>query len=402
MPRTRLSLALIAAALFLPVLAACNDSSGSKDKGAASTAPARPPSAVATVTVTPEKIAIVNELPGRISPTRIAEVRPRVSGIVTDRVFTQGSRVEAGEVLYKIDPAKFKVEVARTQASLERAKAEQLRAQQDADRQKQLLDRKVIAAQQLETSNATLAQANAAVAVAKAELDAAELDLEYADVRAPISGRIGRALITEGALVSANNAEPLATILQLDPVYADFTQSVRELMALRKSLNMGALAEDPGEAPVKLVLDDGTEYGRSGRLLFSDTTVDRTTGQVILRAEFPNPDGDLLPGLYVRVLIEQGVDQEALAVPQQAVQHDAGGNAQVYVVNADSKAELRPVTTGRVVGQRWIITEGLQAGDKVIVEGFQKIRPGAPVNPQPWQSEGTAVTEPSDGSQKAG
>ena len=376
MPRTRFSLALIAAALFLPALAACNDSSGSKEKGAASAAPARPPSAVATVTVTPEKIAIVNELPGRISPTRIAEVRPRVSGIVTDRVFTQGSRVEAGEVLYKIDPAKFKVEVARTQASLERAKAEQLRAQQDADRQKQLLDRKVIAAQQLETSNATLAQANAAVAVAKAELDA--------------------------ALVSANNAEPLATILQLDPVYADFTQSVRELMALRKSLNMGALAEDPGEAPVKLVLDDGTEYGRSGRLLFSDTTVDRTTGQVILRAEFPNPDGDLLPGLYVRVLIEQGVDQEALAVPQQAVQHDAGGNAQVYVVNADSKAELRPVTTGRVVGQRWIITEGLQAGDKVIVEGFQKIRPGAPVNPQPWQSEGTAVTEPSDGSQKAG
>lgn len=402
MPRTRFSLALIAAALLLPTLAACNDSGG-KDKGAASAAPARPPSAVSVITVAPEAIAIVNELPGRISPTRTAEVRPRVSGIVTDRVFTQGSRVEAGDVLYKIDPAKFKVEVARTQASLERAKAEQLRAQQDADRQKQLLDRKVIAAQQLETSNATLAQANANVAVAKAELDAAELDLQYADVRAPISGRIGRALITEGALVSANNAEPLATILQLDPVYADFTQSVRELMALRKSLNMGALAKDPGEAPVKLVLDDGTEYNAPGRLLFSDTTVDRTTGQVILRAEFPNPDGDLLPGLYVRVLIEQGVEQSALAVPQQAVQHDAGGNAQLYVVDADSKAELRPVSTGRVVGQRWIITEGLKDGDKVIVEGFQKIRPGAPVNAQPWKSDGTAETEPSgDASRKAG
>ncbi|MGX1100751.1 efflux RND transporter periplasmic adaptor subunit [Amorphus sp. MBR-141] len=401
MSRTRSSFALIAAALLLPMLAACNDSGDGKDKAAA--APARPPSAVSIITVEPEVIPIVNELPGRISPTRIAEVRPRVSGIVTDRVFTQGSRVEAGDVLYKIDPAKFKVEVARTQASLERAKAEQLRAQQDTDRQKLLLDRKVIAAQALETSTATLAQANANVAVAKAELEAAQLDLQYADVKAPISGRIGRALITEGALVSANNTEPLATILQLDPVYADFTQSVRDLMALRNSLHMGALAKDPGEAPVKLLLDDGTPYGQPGRLLFSDTTVDRTTGQVILRAEFPNPDGDLLPGLYVRVLIEQGIEENALAVPQQAVQHDAGGNAQVYVVSADSKAELRPVETGRIIGERWIISEGLKAGDKVIVEGFQKIRPGAPVNGQPWKSEGTAVTEPSTGApQKAG
>ncbi len=208
MPRIRFSLALIAAALLLPTLAACNDSGDGKDKAAAPSAPARPPSAVSVITVAPEAIPIVNELPGRISPTRVAEVRPRVSGIVTDRVFTQGSRVEAGDVLYKIDPAKSKVEVARTQASLERAKAEQLRAQQDADRQKQLLDRKVIATQQLETSTATLAQANANVAAAKPELDPAELDLQYADVRAPSYGRLGRVLPTEGALASAHHLPP--------------------------------------------------------------------------------------------------------------------------------------------------------------------------------------------------
>ncbi|WP_018700867.1 efflux RND transporter periplasmic adaptor subunit [Amorphus coralli] len=393
MPRIHLPLALAAILCLAPVLAACNDSGEAQEKGAAA-APQRPPSPVAIVTVEPERIPIIDELPGRISPTRIAEVRPRVSGIVTDRVFTQGSRVEAGDVLYKIDPAKFKVAVAQAEASLARAKAEQLRAQQSADRQKQLLDRKVIAAQAYETANATLAQADATVAVAQAELEAAQLDLEYADVKAPISGRIGRALITEGALVSANNTEPLATILQLDPVYADFTQSVRDLMALRKSLKMGALAKDPGEAPVALLLDDGSEYGHPGRLLFSETTVDRTTGQVILRAEFPNPDGDLLPGLYVRVQIEQGQQENALAVPQQAVRHDAGGNAQLFVVNDESKVEPRPVETGRVVGERWIISEGLQPGDRVIVEGFQKIGPGAPVAPQPWKPDGTAESDP--------
>ncbi|MEW5424934.1 efflux RND transporter periplasmic adaptor subunit [Amorphus sp. 3PC139-8] len=388
MLRTPFAITKIAAIALLLGLAACNDAEQSSNQAAA--APARPPSPVSVVTVEPDKIPIVDELPGRISPTRIAEVRPRVSGIVVERVFTQGSRVEKGDVLYKIDPAPFQVEVQRAEASLKRAEAEQLRAQQDADRQQKLLDRKVVAQQAYDTASAELAQANANVALAKAELAAAKLNLEYADVTAPISGRIGRALITEGALVSANNSEPLATILQLDPVYADFTQSVREMMALRKALDMGALAKDPGEAPVKLVLDDGTEYGEPGRLLFSETTVDRTTGQVILRAEFPNTDGILLPGLYVRVLIEQGVQQNAIAVPRQAVQRDASGNARVFVVGEDSTAQVRQVSVGRVIDDRWIIEEGLKPGDKVIVEGFQKIGPGAPVAPQPWQPKGTA------------
>lgn len=396
MSRSPAAFAKIAAIGLLTVLAACNDAEQTPQKAAG--APARPPSPVSVITVEPEQIPIVDELPGRISPTRIAEVRPRVSGIVTERVFTQGGRVEKGDVLYKIDPAPFQVEVQRAEASLQRAQAELLRAQQDADRQKKLLDRKVVAQQAFETATATLAQANANVAASKAELAKAKLDLEYANVTAPISGRIGRALITEGALVSANNSEPLATILQLDPVYADFTQSVREMMSLRKALDMGALAKDPGEAPVKLVLDDGTEYDQPGRLLFSETTVDRTTGQVILRAEFPNKDGVLLPGLYVRVLIEQGVRQNALAVPKQAVQRDASGNARLFVVSTDNKAEIRQVATGRVSGDRWIIEDGLAPGDKVIVEGFQKIGPGAPVAPQPWQPKGTASEEKPAGS----
>ncbi|MDQ0313780.1 efflux RND transporter periplasmic adaptor subunit [Amorphus orientalis] len=382
---------LVAIALLL-VLAACNDTEQQSSSGA-SAAPARPPSPVSIVTVEPQQIPIVDELPGRIAPTRTAEVRPRVSGIVTERVFTQGSRVEKGDVLYKIDSAPFEVQVKRAEANLKRAQAEQLRAQQDADRQKKLLDRNVVAQQAYDVASAELAQANANVAAAEAELRTAKLDLEYANVTAPISGRIGRALITEGALVSANNSEPLATILQLDPVYADFTQSVREMMSLRKALKMGSLAKDPGEAPVKLVLDDGTEYAHAGTLLFSDTAVDRTTGQVILRAEFPNPDGELLPGLYVRVQIEQGIQNNALAVPRQAVQRDASGNARVFVVDGESKAAVRPVTIGRVAGDSWIVEEGLQAGDKVIVEGFQKIGPGAPVAPQPWKADGTAEGE---------
>lgn len=368
----------------------CVGAGGGTGVSAALAQQARPPSPVSVVTVASEAIPIVNELPGRIAPTRIAEVRPRVSGIVVERVFTQGSRVEKGDLLYKIDPAPFQVEVQRAEATLKRAEAEQLRAQQDADRQKKLLDRRVVAQQAFDIATAELAQANASVAAAKAELNKAKLDLEYTNVTAPISGRIGRALITEGALVSSNNADPLAIVLQLDPVYADFTQSVRDMMALRKALELGALAKDPGEAPVKLVLDDGTQYQHPGKLLFSETTVDRTTGQVILRAEFPNPDGELLPGLYVRVLIEQGVRQNALSVPQQAVQRDASGNARLFVVGADNKAEVRQVTAGRVVGQRWIIEDGLEPGDQVIVEGFQKIGPGAPVAPQPWQPKGTA------------
>lgn len=350
-----------------------------------------PPVAVSAVTAAAQDLPITNELPGRIAPTRMAEVRPRVSGIVVERVFEQGSRVKEGDVLYRIDPEPFKVQVDSSRATLKRAEAAQLRARQQADRQKELRERNISSVSQLEDAVATLAQADADVALAHAGLAAAELNLQYTEVRAPITGRIGRALITEGALVSS--ADKLATVQQLDPVYADFTQSVNALMALRRALKEGTVSKvGPDHAEVRLLLDDGTEYQHPGRLLFSEATVDVTTGQVILRGEFPNPDGDLLPGMYVRVQIQQGVERGVIAIPQQAVQRDGGGRAQVYVVQADDTVELRTVRTGRAVGNRWIIEEGLKAGERVVVEGFQKLRPGAAVSAQGWKVDASPAT----------
>ncbi|HEY9536985.1 MAG TPA: efflux RND transporter periplasmic adaptor subunit [Kiloniellaceae bacterium] len=371
---------LLAAAL-LTLLAACDD--GAPAPGAAT---AVPPVAVSTVTARAEAIPVVNELPGRIAPTNIAEVRPRVSGLIVERVFEQGSIVQAGDVLYRIDPAPFRVQVESAEATLRRAEATQVLARQQADRQRELRERNVASAQQLDNAVAVLAQADADVAAARAGLAAARLDLQYTEVKAPISGRIGRALITEGALVSTSGNVVLAIIRQLDPIYADFTQSANQLMELRRALDSGILtAAGPGGAAVRLLFDDGSAYSHSGRLLFSEATVDATTGQVTLRGEFPNPDNVLLPGMYVRVVIEQATRPDAIAVPQQAVQRDTAGRAQLYIVGADGTVELRTVKAGDVAGDRWVIEEGLRPGELVVVEGFQKIRPGAKVDAQPWQ-----------------
>lgn len=396
------SIKMAAAASLLAILTACGDADSSNQAAA----PAMPPSAVSVVEVTHESIPIVNELPGRIAPVRIAEVRPRVSGIVQERVFEQGSIVQEGDLLYRIDPEMFRVQVESAQATLQRAEALQLQARQAADRQKQLRERNVTSTQQVDDAIAALAQANAEVAIAKAGLEQAQLNLDYASIKAPITGRIGRAQITEGALVSANSPESLATIQQVDPVYADFTQSASALLKLRKAMEEGALTgSESGEAVVKLLMDDGSAYAHDGRLLFLEAVVDATTGQVTLRGEFPNPEGDLLPGMYVRVQIEQGVEQNAIAVPQQAVQRGSGGDAHVYVVSAENTVELRPVKVGRAIGDRWVIDSGLSEGDKVIVEGFQKIRPGAPVNAQPWKAENndasTDANEPAETAGKA-
>jgi membrane fusion protein, multidrug efflux system len=363
---------------FSVALAGCKD-------GQPAQGHAMPPASVGVVTVAPEDIAITNELPGRIAPTRIAQVRPRVSGIVIERVFQQGTRVKAGDVLYRIDPEPFRVQVERAKATLQRAEATRIQAQQQAERYEQLRTRNVASPQQYESAVATLAQADADVASGKAGLAAAQLDLQYADVTAPIGGRIGRALVTEGALVAANGSEPMAIVQQLDPVYADFTQSATDLVRLRKALQAGALAStDQDEARVRLLMDDGSPYPHFGRLLFSEATVDATTGQVTLRGEFPNPNNDLLPGLYVRVQIEQGVQQNAIAVPQQAVQRNTAGQAQLFVVKADDTAELRTVTSSRVVGTRAVIDDGLKPGERVVVEGFQRLRPGAKVKATAW------------------
>lgn len=371
------------------VLAACSEAGGQSEQAAA---PAMPPSTVSVVTLATESVALIDELPGRIVPTRIAEVRPRVSGIVLERVFEQGSFVEQGDILYRIDPATFQVQVDSAEANLASAKAAQLQAQQAAGRQDALRTNNVASQQQLDNAVASLAQADATVAAAEANLAGALLNLEYTEVRAPISGHIGRALITEGALVTGSGAENLATIQQFDPVYADFTQSSSELITLRRALEDGTLiSAGEDQASIRLILDDGSEYPHKGRLLFQESAVDASTGQVTMRAELPNPDGDLLPGLYVRVLIEQAVDQDAIAIPQQSLIRDAGGNSQVYLVNAEGRVELRTVQVGRALGNRYLINAGLVIGDKVVVEGFQKIGPGATVNAEEWQPSGVAA-----------
>lgn len=371
----------------LLILAGCNDE---QQQGGGF---AFPPPQVAVITVKAEDVPITNDLPGRIAATRVAEVRPRVSGIVVERVFEQGSQVKEGDVLYRIDPAPFQVQVDSAEATLRRAKAVQTQARVDSERQEQLKKSNVASAQAYDDAIAKLAQADADVAIAQAGLETARLNLQYADVKAPISGRIGRALITEGALVSAGGTENLATIQQLDPVYADFTQSATDLIRLRKALQDGALMADNNSADVKLMLDDGTEYPHPGKLLFSEAAVDETTGQVTLRGEFPNPDGDLLPGMYVRVLIEQGIERGAVLVPQQAVQRDSSGGALVYVVSADNKAGIRNVRVGRASGTRWVITDGLKGGEKIIVEGFQKVQPGAEVVPSEWDPNAAAEAQ---------
>ncbi|MDX3975693.1 efflux RND transporter periplasmic adaptor subunit [Shinella sp.] len=368
----------------LMILAGCQEEQA--QQGGA----AFPPPQVAVVTVKAEDVPITNDLPGRIAATRTAEVRPRATGIVIERIFEQGSQVKEGDVLYRIDPAPFQVQVTSAEATLRRAKAVQAQANNTAARQEQLRKSNVASAQTYDDAVAQLAQADADVAIAEASLATAKLNLEYTDVKAPISGRIGRALITEGALVSANGTENLATIQQLDPVYADFTQSATDLIRLRKALQDGALMADNNSAKVNLVLDDGSAYAHPGKLLFSEAAVDETTGQVTLRGEFPNPDGDLLPGMYVRVQIEQGIEKNAVIVPQQAVQRDASGSALVYVVSADNKAGTRSVRVGRAAGTNWVITDGLKNGEKIIVEGFQKVQPGGEVVPAEWDPNAVA------------
>ena len=383
-PTSTLSRILVIA---LPLFAAAC----SEEKQPAKTAAQMPPVTVGIVTAEAQTLPVTNNLPGRIAPTRIAEVRPRVTGIVVERVFQQGSLVKQGDVLYRIDPAPFRVRVESAEATLKRAEATQLQARQQSDRIVELRERNVASAQQQESAVAALAQADADVAAGKAGLAAAQLDLQYSEVRAPISGRIGRALITEGALVGTGAADILATIQQLNPVYADFTQSAGELLALRRALKLGALtSSDPGAANVQLLFDNGERYRHSGKLLFSEATVDATTGQVTLRGEFPNPEGDLLPGMYVRVEIEQGMQSNAIAVPQQAIQRDGRGQAQLYILKQDGTLELRPVRAGRTLDNRQVIDDGLKPGEQVVVEGFQKIRPGAKFTGAPWQAAAPA------------
>jgi membrane fusion protein, multidrug efflux system len=374
-------------AAFTPLLAGCDESSS-----AISAAQPNDPD-VSIVIVKPQPRAVVRELPGRIAPTRVSDVRPRVSGIVVERLFHQGSEVKAGEPLYRIDPRPFEVELQSTEAALARAQATHDQTVSHARRIATLTSQR--AAPEAENEKAISAERQAAADVEgrKADVARARLNLGYATIRAPIDGVVGAALASEGALVVQNETASLATIQQLDPIYADFTQSVNELNQLRRAFESGDLERiAPDAAKVHLVLDDNTLYSLDGKLLFSDAKVDANTGQVTLRGEFRNPKRELLPGMYVRVRIDQGLDSDAIAVPQQAIQRNGGGGSEVFVVKDDNHIAVQPVRTGSAQDGIWFVTDGLKAGDKVVVEGFQKFAAGDRVKPQSW-SEADATAD---------
>lgn len=340
-------------------------------------APVEAPRPVSVSTVVTEPLVLTSELPGRIEPVRVAEVRARVAGIVVQKRFEEGADVKAGDLLFQIDPAPLKAVVSRAEGELARAEAVLTEARARVKRYERLVKVEAVSQQVFDSAVADLRSAQAATRTAQADLESARLNLGYASVTAPISGRIGRALVTEGALVGQGDATLMARIQQLDPVYADFTQPVADVLRLREALKVGNLAA--GDGNTLSIRVEGTEYEREGALLFTDVAVDPGTGQVSLRGKFANPDGVLLPGMYVRVLAPQGMDDQAILVPQRAVQRSSDGSAFVLVVGEGSRAELRSVKTGAMHGSRWQISDGLQSGDQVIVGGLTGLQPGTQV-----------------------
>lgn len=349
-----------------------------------------PPAEVGVVTVKLTDVGLVTELPGRLEASRVAQVRARAAGIVQKRLFTEGSQVRAGQALFQIDASPYQATLASALASVAKAEANQMQARAQAERFKPLIEAKAISQQEFVNAQAAQKLAEADVAVARAAVQTARINLGYATITAPISGRIGRALVTEGALVGQGEATPMAVIQQTDPMYVNFTQSASEVMQLRRQLESGQLKRAGSQAAsVRLVLEDGSEYAKPGKLLFSDLTVDSTSGQITLRAEVPNPVGTLLPGLFVRVRVEQAQASSAITLPQQAVTRAPQGDS-VMVVSNDGKVAPRPVKVGGQQGGQWVILDGLQSGDQVMVDGFQKLRGGAPVKAVPWQAPGSA------------
>ncbi len=350
-----------------------------------------PPAEVGVVTVTLGDVGLITELPGRLEASRVAQVRARVAGILQKRLFTEGSEVKAGQALFAIDASPYEATAASAQASVAKAEANLTQASAQAERFKPLIEAKAISQQEFINAQAAQKQAEADVAVARAALQTARINLGYARITAPISGRIGRALVTEGALVGQGEATQLAVIQQTNPLYLNFTQSAAEVMKLRQALDAGQLKRAGNQgASVRVVLEDGSEYALPGKLLFSDLTVDTTSGQITLRAEVPNPTGALLPGLFVRARLEQAQASNAITLPQQAVTRSPQGDT-VLVVGADGKAVPRPITIGGQQNGKWVVLSGLQAGEQVMVDGFQKLRGGAPVKPVPWQPSAAAA-----------
>ena len=340
---------------------------GQKTPGAPS------PPEVSVVTIQPKQVAITTDLTGRTSANLVAEVRPQVSGVIQKRLFTEGSDVKAGQVLFQIDPALYQAALARSEANLS---ALQLRT----DRLRELLVEKAVSQQDYDDAAAALKQT-------QADIQTAHINLKYTAITAPISGRIGRSSVTEGALVTAQQPTALATIQQLNPMYVDIAQSTADLLRLRRGFKEGRLNQnEANQKKVQLILEDGTAYPLAGILQFRDVTVDPTTGSVILRAIFPNPNGVLLPGMFIRAVVQEGVNKKAILIPQQAVSRDPMGNPLTLIVDAESKVHVRVLTLDRAIGDQWLVLSGLAAGERVIVEGMQKVTPGASVKAVPFET----------------
>jgi membrane fusion protein, multidrug efflux system len=370
-----------AVGVALSVLAACGQQAA---KGAGPGGGAPPPAEVGVVTVAPRAVGLATELPGRLEASRVAQVRARAAGILQKRLFVEGSDVKAGQPLFRIDAAPYQAAAASAQAVLARAQANLTQASAQAERFKPLMEANAISKQDFVNAVTAQKSAEADVASAKAAVQTAQINLGYASVSAPIAGRIGRALVTEGALVGQGEATQLAVVQQINPMYLNFTQSTTDVLRLRKAVESGQFKRAGGSgASVRILLEDGSDYGEPGKLLFTDLTVDPSSGQVTLRAEVPNPAGLLLPGMYVRVRLEQAQAEAGIVVPQQAVTRGSTGDS-VMVVGADGKVAPRPVKIGTSVDGQWVVLDGLKAGEQVMVDGFQKLRGNAPVKPVPW------------------
>jgi len=358
---------------------------------------ARPPAPtpqVSVVAIQPKPVELTTELPGRTSAYRIAEIRPQVNGLIQKRLFTEGADVKAGQVLYQIEPASFEAALKNAEAALARSQANLPAAKSRVFRYEELLAEKAVSQQDYDDATAALRQAEADVQYWQATVETARINLNYTRITAPISGRIGRSTITEGAIVTAYQPVALATIQQLDPIYVDVPQSTTQLLRLKRRLADGRLNRDDMNYKIAtLIMEDGATYPQQGSLQFQDVTVDPTTGSVTLRAVFPNPDGSLLPGMFVQTVIKEGVNQAAILVPQQGVSRDRRGNPMAMIVDADSKVALRMLTVDRTVGDQWLVSAGLAPGDRVIVEGLKMLRPGTPVKASPFNAGETKLAK---------
>ncbi len=369
--------------MALALLAACGPKAGEGGGPGAAGGPP-PPAEVGVVTVATRAVGLATELPGRLEASRVAQVRARAAGILQKRLFNEGSEVKAGQPLFQIDSAPYQASAASARAVLARAEANLTQAAAQAERYKPLMEANAISKQDFINAVAAQKTAEADVASARAALQTAQINLGYAAVTSPIAGRIGRALVTEGALVGQGEATQLAVVQQINPIYVNFTQSTTDVLRLRKAVESGQYKRAGGDgASVRVVLEDGSVYGSVGKLLFTDLSVDPSSGQVTLRAELPNPAGLLLPGMYVRVRIEQAQAEAGIVVPQQAVTRGSTGDT-VMVVGADGKVAPRPVKIGASVDGQWVVLDGLKTGEQVMVDGFQKLRGNAPVKAVPW------------------